>query len=129
MDSYYLDNVGRQLLKDSGVRYIAALKPDRFDHQSSETTKSTTLETVAGHGTRPEAKLHKSRDKSIGEKFCFSTASSTVGLSSTPFQDTSAAVEKEAWNYQFTSVLINTSNAWNTILKQRDGDRHSSRIS
>ena len=30
MDSYYLDNVGRQLLKDRGVRYIAALKPDRF---------------------------------------------------------------------------------------------------
>ena len=30
MDSYYLDNVRRQLLKDRGVRYIATLKPDRF---------------------------------------------------------------------------------------------------
>ena len=37
-------------------------------------------------------------------------------------RDTNAAVEKNIWNYLFTSALINTWNAWKAILKQRDSD-------
>ena len=37
-------------------------------------------------------------------------------------RDTNTAVEKNIWNYLFTSVLINTWNAWKAILKQRDSD-------
>ena len=73
MDSYYLDNVGRQLLKDRGVRYIAALKPDRFrilTNLLKPQVNNTGDSSWVWNKARGEATVyHKSRDKSIGEKF------------------------------------------------------------
>ena len=43
MDSYYLDNNGRQRLLERGVRYVAALKPSlRFHRAIAESGRSTT---------------------------------------------------------------------------------------
>ena len=57
MDSYYLANVRRQLLNDRGMllsSLIGFVSSPIFGNN-----KSTTLETVAGHGTRREAKLQQ----------------------------------------------------------------------
>ena len=80
MDSYYLSGAGRGILRDLNVRYIAALKADRFTrivNFLSPHVQNTGDSAWAWNNERNEAAVyHSSRDKNIGKKFtlsnCFS---------------------------------------------------------
>ena len=113
--------------------------------------KSTTLETAAGHGTRPEAKLQYITNLVTRVLICFvqllcydtqryevpnydkykamfsGCAIFNRQLHNRTFpyalpRNANTAVVKNLWNYLFTSALINTWNAWKAILKQRGSD-------
>ena len=95
MDSYYLDNLGRKLLKDRGVRYIAALKPDRFrilTNLLKQQVNNIEDSSWAWNEARGEvAVYHKSRDKRIGEKFassnCFAAMPNKMRRHEEPIYD------------------------------------------
>ena len=71
MDSYYLDARGRENLRLRQVRYIAALKPDRFKtivNFVKPQVRNTEDSAWAWNETRGEAAVyHSSRDKNIGK--------------------------------------------------------------
>ena len=76
MDSYYLDNNGRQRLLERGVRYVAALKPDRFASIAQLLSPGVRQQgdtTWAWNGERREAAVHHwSRETGVGKKFALS---------------------------------------------------------
>ena len=73
MDSYYLCKVGRETLRQKNVRFIAAIKPDRFKRITALLTLSVQNAGKSAYafiGDRNEAAvMHWSRDTNIGKKF------------------------------------------------------------
>ena len=76
MDSYYLCKVGRENLRQKNVRFIAAVKPDRFKSITTLLTPSvqnTGDSAYAIHGPRNEvAVMHWSRNTNVGKKVTLS---------------------------------------------------------
>ena len=95
MDSYYLDTAGRTTLDNKGVRYVAALKPDRFTtlvNFLKPHVNNTGESAWAWNETRKEAAVyHYSQDKNIGKKFtlsnCFTMAASPQPRDYVPVYD------------------------------------------
>ena len=73
MDSYYLCKVGRETLRQKNVRFVAAIKPDRFKRITALLTPSVQNAGESAYafiGDRNEAAvMHWSRDTNIGKKF------------------------------------------------------------
>ena len=99
MDSYYLCKVGRETLRQKNVRFIAAIKPDRFKRITALLTPSVQNAGKSAYafiGDRNEAAvMHWSRDTNIGKKFvltnCFTRVPQKKPLITCPFM-TSAKV-------------------------------------
>jgi len=77
-DSYYLSKDGRRLLNEIGVKYVCALKPDRFrvikNLLSAKVTESGMWAAIYNKDRQETAVFHWSMDKHIGKKLCFSNA-------------------------------------------------------
>ena len=95
MDSYYLSAAGRHQLHTSGIRYVAALNPDRFRNivQLLEPPVQNTGDSSwAWNEARQEAAVyHSSRDTNIGKKFtltnCFERSSNPQPEDRLPIYD------------------------------------------
>ena len=95
MDSYYLSAAGRDQLHTSGIRYVAALEPDRFRNivqLLKPPVQNTGDSAWAWNEARKEAAVyHSSRDTNVGKKFtvtnCFERSSNPQPEDRVPIYD------------------------------------------
>jgi len=136
MDSYYLSAAGRQYMNEHGVKYVAALKSDRFkkvcQRLLTEVTQSGQTAIAYNNVSGEAAVLHWSLDANIGKKYVMSNAfrkfTGRTRKGSIPVYDYynagfsgcdqfNRAMHKRTWPFLTRKCVMGTdkSNGWNYL--------------